>query len=234
MDTFAKQNELDYVYKVVPDHVRKAIENAQPSCGPSTDFASAVQFVSKFIENRTIGNLDEIFATMKKNFPLTTVKPTKTVKRNRHKTNMLTSIERRRLGLQNLPNNLKYKSFVELHTTWRDYIEKFLNLDVSMSSPNQDMLNTHLAKADYTGCLLMVTKSKCPSYIGVKGIVIMETKNTLKIICADDKIRTIPKRDSVFTFIIRKWTFTLFGNQFNIRPSERASRKFKSRTTIDL
>ena len=66
----AKQNELDYVYKVVPDHVRKAIENAQPSCGPSTDFASAVQFVSKFIENRTIGNLDEIFATMKKVYQL--------------------------------------------------------------------------------------------------------------------------------------------------------------------
>lgn len=52
------------------------------------------------------------------------------------------------------------------------------------------MLHTHLAKADYTGCLLMVTRSKCPSYIGVKGIVILETKNTLKIICPDDQLRS--------------------------------------------
>ena len=71
-----------------------------------------------------------------------------------------------------------------------------------MSSPNQDMLNTHLAKADYTGCLLMVTKSKCPSYIGVKGIVIMETKNTLKIICADDKIRSMIMKSNTYFIIL--------------------------------
>lgn len=234
MDSFAKQKELDYVYKTVPDDVRKTIANAQPSEEPSTDFANAIGFVSNFVKNRTAGDLEDITSSMKKNFPLTTIKPTKSVKRNRHRKNLLTSIEKRKLGLQNLPKNLKYKSFTKLHKAWQTYIEGFLNLDVSTSTPNQDMLHTHLAKADYTGCLLMVTRSKCPSYIGVKGIVILETKNTLKIICPDDQLRTIPKRDSVFMFIIRKWTFTLFGNHLNIRPSERASRKFRSRVTIDL
>jgi len=234
MDSFAKQNELDYVYKTVPDVIRKTIDNSHTSQGPPTDFANAVEFVSNFIKNRTVGNLEDITSTLKKNFPLTTIKPTKATKRNRHKKNLLTSVERKKLGLQKLPKNLKYKSFVKLHKAWNEYIETFLNLDISTSAPNQDILHTHLAKADYTGCLLMVTRSKCPSYIGVKGIVILETKNTLKIICADDQLRTIPKKDSVFMFIIRKWTFTLFGNHLNIRPSERASRKFKSRTTIDL
>ena len=120
------------------------------------------------------------------------------------------------------------------------------------------MLYQKIAKADYHGCLLMVTRSKCPSYIGAKGIVVLETKNTFQIICEDDKLKSInflkfirqfeifnvihvfffgaviPKRDSVFMFTISRWTFTLFGNHMNIRPSERASRKFKSRPTIDL
>ena len=52
------------------------------------------------------------------------------MKRNRHRKNLLTSIEKRKLGLQNLPKNLKYKSFTKLHKAWQTYIEGFLNLDV--------------------------------------------------------------------------------------------------------
>ena len=53
------------------------------------------------------------------------------------------------------------------------------------------MLYQKIAKADYHGCLLMVTRSKCPSYIGAKGIVVLETKNTFQIICEDDKLKII-------------------------------------------
>lgn len=36
----------------------------------------------------------------------------------------------------------------------------------------------------------MVTRSKCPSYIGAKGIVVQETKNTFQIICEEDKLKS--------------------------------------------
>lgn len=62
----AKQKELDYVYKTVPDDVRKTIANAQPSEGPSTDFANAIGFVSNFVKNRTAGDLEDITSSMKK------------------------------------------------------------------------------------------------------------------------------------------------------------------------
>ena len=52
------------------------------------------------------------------------------------------------------------------------------------------MLHQQIAKADYHGCLLMITRSKCPSHIGIKGIVVLETKNTFQIICEDDKLRS--------------------------------------------
>ena len=34
-----------------------------------------------------------------------------------------------------------------------------------------------------------VSRSRCPSYIGIQGIVLQETQNTLKLICKDDKLR---------------------------------------------
>ena len=60
----------------------------------------------------------------------------------------------------------------------------------SANASNQDQLNNRLAKADYHGCLLMVTRSKCPSHVGLDGIVVMETKNTFQIICKDDRTKS--------------------------------------------
>lgn len=60
----------------------------------------------------------------------------------------------------------------------------------SAKAANKDLLYQRIAKADYHGCLLMVTRSKCPSYIGAKGIIVLETKNTFQIICEDDQLRS--------------------------------------------
>ena len=35
-----------------------------------------------------------------------------------------------------------------------------------------------------------VHKSKCPGYIGITGIVVQETQNTLKLICKDNRVRS--------------------------------------------
>ena len=34
-----------------------------------------------------------------------------------------------------------------------------------------------------------VAQSKCPSYVGISGIVVQETLNTLQVVCKDDKLR---------------------------------------------
>lgn len=38
--------------------------------------------------------------------------------------------------------------------------------------------------------LCIVGRSKCPSYIGVEGILLRETQNTLQLISVDNKIRS--------------------------------------------
>lgn len=86
-----------------------------------------------------------------------------------------------------------------------------------------------LQKADYHGCFLVVAASKCLPYVGCKGIVIMETKNTFKIITIKDTVKTIPKNKTIFAFKLRGKIFKIYGNNFRQLPSERCRAKFKNK-----
>nr|SVE76105.1 EOG090X0GV5 [Daphnia hispanica] len=225
------------IYKTLPVEVRVTLEQQSRIVGPlkSNSKKGEDGFLMSYVQPRTCADTEELAVQFKKHFPLRHAKPVKENKKTRTRKKALTSIEKRRLGLHKLPKTgIKYKACAPLHQLWVEYMENFLELEQSAGGANKDILYQRIAKADYHGCLLMVTRSKCPSYIGAKGIVVLETKNTFQIICEDDQLKIIPKRDSVFTFTISKWTFTLFGNHMNIRPSERAARKFKSKPTIDF
>lgn len=47
-----------------------------------------------------------------------------------------------------------------------------------------------MMKADLHGCHLTVRQSKCPSFIGVHGIVIKETRNMFQLITPENKIKS--------------------------------------------
>lgn len=79
-----------------------------------------------------------------------------------------------------------------------------------------------------------VSKSRCASYIGVTGINIQETENMFKLITKDNKLKSIPKGHSVFTFQLRDHMFTLYGDQLRYRSAIRATKKFKNKPSIDL
>ena len=81
------------------------------------------------------------------------------------------------------------------------------NIFSSAVGINQDQLHQRIAKADYHGCLLMVTRSKNPSYIGARGIVVLETKNTFQIICEDDKLKSI---NSISLYFVRKIPYIVY------------------------
>nr|SVE70765.1 EOG090X0GV5 [Daphnia similis]SVE71394.1 EOG090X0GV5 [Daphnia similis]SVE72027.1 EOG090X0GV5 [Daphnia similis]SVE72654.1 EOG090X0GV5 [Daphnia similis] len=231
-----KESEM-MIYKPLPVEIRVTLEQQSLLSHPtqSSIKKSEEGFLMSYIQPRTPVIPEDLTTQFKKNFPLKIGRPAKENKKTRTRKKALTSIEKRRLGLHKLPKTgIKYKACAPLHQLWVEYMENFLELENSANAANKDLLYQRIAKADYHGCLLMVTRSKCPSYIGAKGIIVLETKNTFQIICEDDQLRIIPKRDSVFTFNVSKWTFTLFGNHMNIRPSERAARKFKSKPTIDL
>ncbi|CAE6410337.1 unnamed protein product [Rhizoctonia solani] len=148
---------------------------------------------------------------------------------------------------------LKYSTFVDIHKLWCGYMSELLNLPTlaSINEPLEAYLSTHsigmqtkLVKADFHGCKMTVKASKCPTLIGSSGVVIEETANVFRIITTDDRVKVLPKQNSIFTFTIPLKTdqngenlqlqFELYGNQFRYRAEDRASRKFKSKETIEL
>ncbi|GFO25407.1 ribonuclease p protein subunit p29-like [Plakobranchus ocellatus] len=131
--------------------------------------------------------------------------------------------------------NQKYSTYIPLRRLWTSYIQDLMSVDMSkVTAPVFMTLAQKMMKADLHGCPLTVRRSKCPGYVGVEGIVIQETRNMFTLICQDDKVRCIPKANSVFTTVLQNVVFTIHGNQFLVRPGERAAKKFKAKSTIDL
>jgi len=122
-----------------------------------------------------------------------------------------------------------FADFIPLHQLWCNYIDEL----VGPAGAGLAMADK-LAKADYHGACFRVVRSKSPELIGITGIVIQETENTLRLICQDDRPRTVPKRNSVFTLRYGGTLVTVHGNHICFRASERARHKFKARPSTDL
>ncbi|CAG4933690.1 unnamed protein product [Colias eurytheme] len=202
----------------------------------SEAFRSVVNFLESNVPRSDVAN---IRSELKKDFVLGKSKSkVQKQKVKKRRNNLLSRNEKRKLGFYSIPrNSVKYKDVEAINAIWIDYISEMLELDKSVPDPMSkrwDIFTQILYKADFHGSLLEVVRSKCPSYVGKKGICIMDTKNTLKIVSKDDVVTTIPKKESVFDMYIKNVKITLFGKHLCIRPAERSNKKFKNNFHPDL
>ncbi|XP_056268422.1 ribonuclease P protein subunit p29-like [Pseudoliparis swirei] len=130
------------------------------------------------------------------------------------------------------PEHQRYELFLPLHELWRQYVMDLCNGLKPTCSPQ--FVQQKLLKADFHGAIITVVRSKCPSYVGATGILVQEFKHIFKIITKEDKLKVIPKRNSVFAVEINGFVSHIYGNRFEQRASERSAKKFKVRGTIDL
>uniref|UniRef100_A0A8C5GL20 Ribonuclease P protein subunit p29 n=2 Tax=Gouania willdenowi TaxID=441366 RepID=A0A8C5GL20_GOUWI len=126
----------------------------------------------------------------------------------------------------------RYELFLPLHELWRQYIIDLCGGLKANSNPQS--VQQKLVKADFHGAIISVVRSKCPSYVGTEGILVQEFKHVFKIITKENKLKVIPKRNSVFAVEINGFVSNIYGNKFEQRASERSAKKFKVRGTIDL
>ncbi|KAF5368892.1 hypothetical protein D9758_002976 [Tetrapyrgos nigripes] len=105
----------------------------------------------------------------------------------------------------------KFELFIPLHHLWMGYMSEILGLPQSSSvsgvptlkdAPSSVGMHPKLVKADFHGSILTVKQSKCPSLVGLSGIVIHETENTFRIVTRDNKDKILPKQNSIFTFSV--------------------------------
>jgi len=154
----------------------------------------------------------------------------------------------------------KYRLFLPLHHLWLGYVSELLALPAppppnsSHTIPNSAALHAKLVKADFHGSIITVRKSKNPCLVGLSGIVIFESENAFRVITKEDRLKVLPKQNSIFGFGVPLYStlvtseqegmetvdsgphleFELHGNHFRFRSADRASRKFKHKETVEL
>lgn len=83
-----------------------------------------------------------------------------------------------------------YKKHLPLLRMWQTYMADMICKEAEKDKGNQKEAkhgqqrwqSDILLNADYHGCEFSVIQSRCPSYVGVEGIVLQETQNTFKVL----------------------------------------------------
>jgi len=85
----------------------------------------------------------------------------------------------------------------------------------------------NLVHHEFIGLKVHATNMKNKS-LDLKGTIIDETKNTIKIECEDFTEKMIPKMDSLFVFELPNGEkVEIDGNILSIRPEDRIKKRFK-------
>lgn len=155
----------------------------------------------------------------------------------------------------------KYAIYEPLHRMWLGYIREILGLDASAARGYGGFVvpksaGPLLASADYHGALLEVVRSRCVSRVGLRGIVVKDTKFTYEMITPNNELKIVPKEHTIFKFEIplaqealeggkqqrdsvsgeqqRSLVFELHGPAFENRAAERATKRVKLHLPSDL
>ncbi|THW42566.1 RNase P/MRP, p29 subunit [Aureobasidium pullulans] len=163
----------------------------------------------------------------------------------------LTAKQKRELGVYDIPKEQqKYDIYVPIWKLWCAYMREILGMERSRYV-NAAGVGPLLASADYHGAMVDVVRCRCVGRVGIRGIVVKDTKFTLEIITPKNELKTVPKEYTVFRFEVpfvesdndgdtqmadpqKPFIFELHGSQFQNRAADRAARKFKQHIDPDL
>ncbi|GAB7346892.1 hypothetical protein MBLNU459_g1970t1 [Dothideomycetes sp. NU459] len=157
----------------------------------------------------------------------------------------LSARQKRALGVHDIPAaQRRHAVYVPLHRMWCGYVREVLGLrDGGAAHVTPMGAGPMLASADFHGAGVEVVRSRCVGRVGIKGIVVKDTKFTFEIITARDELKVVPKEHTVFRFEIplageggvaeenttkKPLVFELHGEQFQTRAPDRANKKFRA------
>lgn len=83
---------------------------------------------------------------------------------------------------------IEYSKLESIRKLWKDFIQN--------TSRNNDEASL-IARSDFCGAVIKVTSANDPSYVGVKGTIIRDNKNSLLVVQDNNKIKTLLKKDTV-------------------------------------
>ena len=109
----------------------------------------------------------------------------------------LSAKEKRKSGIYDITEEQqKYDIYEPLHKMWVKYMWEVLGVKEGQNNYfTAQHAGAMLASADYHGAELTVVRSKCLGTVGLKGIVVRDTKFTFQIITMKNEL----KSNSLFT-----------------------------------
>ncbi|KAI1075757.1 RNase P/MRP, p29 subunit [Whalleya microplaca] len=149
----------------------------------------------------------------------------------------LSARERRRWGLYDIPREGQtYAVFEPLNRLWRGYVREILGNELYTGGQGAA---AKLSAADFHGAEVEVSRSGCPSRVGIRGIVIKDSRFVFEIVTRRNQVKTVPKEGTMFRVCVpvvdapetsgdgKPFVFEIHGDQFQHRSADRANKKFK-------
>jgi RNase P/RNase MRP subunit p29 len=121
------------------------------------------------------------------------------------------------------PEERVYAAYKPLRDLWADYAAQVVGDD------DWTAIGERLVRLDLHGAIVEVTRAKDPGLIGIKGILIIETANTIIVITEKNRVVTVPKAAALITVTIAQRRYEVALPMLPYRASERSARKFKKK-----
>ncbi|RYP73693.1 hypothetical protein DL769_004164 [Monosporascus sp. CRB-8-3] len=148
----------------------------------------------------------------------------------------LSARRRRKLGLHEIPKHgQKYTVFEPLNHLWLGYIREILGNELYTGGQGAA---AKLSTADFHGAEVEVSRSNCPSRVGIHGIIVKDSRFVFEIITKQGQVKVVPKEGTLFRVNVpaekdvadgrKLFTFEIHGDQFQHRSADRTNKKFKS------
>ena len=124
-------------------------------------------------------------------------------RRKTRKPKPLSAKEKRALCIYDIPReHQKYAIYEPLHEMWCHYMREVLGIKPESNATNDYSRNQRvhmtiqaagpkIVSADFHGAIVEVMRSRCVSRVGLKGIVVKDTKFTFEIITPTNKLKSL-------------------------------------------
>ena len=135
----------------------------------------------------------------------------------------LSAKEKRISGIYDIPKDQqKYEIYVPLHNMWIKYMWEVLGMKEGQSNyVSPQYAGAMLASADYHGADMMVVRSRCLGMVGLRGIVVRDTKFTFQVITEKNELRSmgLPKHIYIYTMRLIWWQLYRNGIRYSVWKS---------------
>ena len=169
----------------------------------------------KVFENEYIS--EKVFVLDK--FIKTQIKNKKRISKSNYTKNLISKIKK---------DKISYESLLPMNKIWNEYINNLLN-----GTLNEEIIAGKFLKADLHGAMIEVINSNNKNNIGIKGILIFESRRTFNILTKENKVKTILKPGSLFEITFNNIEIQILGDNFLYKSAERTKAKYKIKYNLN-